>query len=65
MTREEVLTNEMTFLPPHRAGHDPCPRSTPEVKSVAPITVSDCSDSDVESEQTRTPWLEGPQMCGR
>ena len=55
MTREEVLTNEMTFLPPHRAGHDPCPRSTPEVKSVAPITVSDCSDSDVESEQTRTP----------
>lgn len=44
--REKVPTNEMAILPPPRAGHDPRPRSTAEVKPTAPITnsrVSNCS----------------------
>lgn len=66
--REGVLTDEMAFLPPPRAGYDPRPGPTPEVKSAAPITdirMSVCSDDDVESDQARTPWLEGPQRCGK
>jgi hypothetical protein len=67
-SREEIPTNKMTTSPPPRAGHNPRPRSAPKVKAVTPITnicVSDCSNGDVKSEKTRTPWLEGRRRYGR
>ena len=66
--KEKVPTNEMTILPPPRAGHDPRPRSTAEVKSMAPITnsrVSNGSDGGTGGERARTLSLEGRQRYER